>query len=1100
MEKAPALQLYSQMISQGRAARAQEARAPQKDAPAKGGKAIRIKAGASAQPLAQTLQPFKTTTFADCKKMCQPKPSAQWQLMGAGSYEEESDGESRLCPQCSLPIGDGWYCDEGGAVMHGECKAQLILHELKEEERSRLREQSVVKQGRRAEYDIGWRAEKIPGNLAPAGKLELSPVPQGMCCLVLEEGTRKLRVVPTLDSAASMNLEYLSIALQVRKKEGREPLFSLDPEDDSLCHSLCLDEDPTNPLDSMKDLMQIKRFEPQWLAGTSAGEVMFQADYHLKELAMGEYEQPVVGMKSCFDISKCEDDNEEWRAREWFVVKKAEILLADGNVLIPYTEMGVEAREQVRGKDGIEDAPITRPDHPLVKYADAFTHYFDLIAERKSVVFHLRELAKASVLAKFLMDSEVQLQDAWFSLAKEGGDAATNLEVPQLWNERTFSKVHVKDGAIVDPDDSICPRLHGVYGGVEFGLERAGIPSVPRVTARIPSTGVAATSQFPALAKRAMEKMQPLALAGLPAGAVPALSRAAPMLSIGAGPRGVDLDLGRFDLSTTAGQYHSSVSGCEENVAIGAAFWASLSAESDSAFSAKDRTLFRSIFNPCLSDRQDEGDRFVPPNPSAEYMQKLEGLLKEEQGVQQQRRKHFFSKGFDVEGAGRLFPASWTSTFGIARGEASQKPSAGTLKIGRSPCKEEMAKLERALKSATPVFDKSTEDGVRFRIYEVGSLEVRTIQDQGGKEVVGQVFSSRIHTAAGTAGSIKDDDRVVKVTEYVESCEHSIVVTRAAVKAQHRYYVVLETQAGDEVVTEKLADGTVAWAENPKDLEARNMMAKVTGCADCRGEKIAVRDVRTVYANEVCRTWPGVTPSECKRYAQGVYGLALPVSQKCWGALTESQARAAKQLGVHSADDWDSGAAAVFRSAWWDLSEAQCEAVTSLGMDAGSWSKIVQKWQGPCEKSWEQLTEMERREAKEAGIATAEAWDRATSDEKHQVLTTLWARSWPQLTESEQEAAKELSIADEDDWDDAAWKSGGVWEKRWVQLADEQKDAARKLGVGSKNLWNKASRDKLDRHWATTPWAHLSAGQQTVAGRLGYKHASWFCPPPRADA
>ena len=32
---------------------------------------------------------------------------------------------------------------------------------------------------------------------------------------------------------------------------------------------------------------------------------------------------------------------------------------------------GVEARELSRGAAGLEDAKVTRPDHPLVKYAEA---------------------------------------------------------------------------------------------------------------------------------------------------------------------------------------------------------------------------------------------------------------------------------------------------------------------------------------------------------------------------------------------------------------------------------------------------------------------------------------------------------------------------------------------------------------------------------------------------------------------------------------------------------------------------------------------------------------------------------------------------------
>ena len=39
------------------------------------------------------------------------------------------------------------------------------------------------------------------------------------------------QVAPTLEPAASVNLEYLLLALKVRKTARREPLFSLDPVD-----------------------------------------------------------------------------------------------------------------------------------------------------------------------------------------------------------------------------------------------------------------------------------------------------------------------------------------------------------------------------------------------------------------------------------------------------------------------------------------------------------------------------------------------------------------------------------------------------------------------------------------------------------------------------------------------------------------------------------------------------------------------------------------------------------------------------------------------------------------------------------------------------
>merc|ERR1719327_1017050 len=114
-----------------------------------------------------------------------------------------------------------------------------------------------------------------------------------MVCLVFDEASKAVSLAVTNEPSQAVNLEYLSLALQVRRKEDREPLFSLDPG-----------RPGTSTSGEMKHGSQIKRFEPEWLAGTSVGEVLFQADFYLKELSMGECDQPVVGMKSCFDLAE----------------------------------------------------------------------------------------------------------------------------------------------------------------------------------------------------------------------------------------------------------------------------------------------------------------------------------------------------------------------------------------------------------------------------------------------------------------------------------------------------------------------------------------------------------------------------------------------------------------------------------------------------------------------------------------------------------------------------------------------------------------------------------------------------------------------------
>jgi hypothetical protein len=300
----------------------------------------------------------------------------------------------------------------------------------------------------RLEYGIGWKAQHIPRNDDAASKLTMQEVPQGMVCLVLDDESNSVFLASTTEPSAALNLEYLSTSLQVRRSEGHEPTFSLDPVDDD-----------------DKSSMQKKAFKPEWLAGTSVGEILFQADYHLKELSMGEYEQPVVGMKSCFDYSEI-DEKLGWSAREWFLVRKAEVNISESDMLIPMVKMGVEAREQVMSGNSLEDKPLTRASHPMVKYAEAFTKNFDLIAERKSVVYNLRELAKASVMAKFLLDSNVDLEEMWFNLAADK-EFACSLEVPQLWNERIHTELKLEDDCIEDTK-----VIHGVYGGVQFGLDK----------------------------------------------------------------------------------------------------------------------------------------------------------------------------------------------------------------------------------------------------------------------------------------------------------------------------------------------------------------------------------------------------------------------------------------------------------------------------------------------------------------------------------------------------------------------------------------------------------------------------------------------------
>mmetsp|Transcript_7921 Transcript_7921/g.14917 ORF Transcript_7921/g.14917 Transcript_7921/m.14917 type:complete len:1036 (-) Transcript_7921:84-3191(-) len=822
-------------------------------------------------------------------------------------FAEDSDGEEQfMCSACGLPVG-GKSCQMKDGLLHAECMAHLMVHEANEQDRARQQKEAELKKARRAEFGIGWKAERIPRSAGHADKMG-GLAPHSMYCLVLKDPAgpqQRVELAATVEPAAAINLEYLSLALQVRRDEGCEPSFSLDPVEKALSKEV--------------RKQQLKKYEPEWLEGTSLGEVMFQADYHLKELSMGEVEQPIIGMKSCLDLSWHGEKKEEWCGREWFTVQKAEVQLSEDRVLIPHVKLGVEAREQYLGLSGLIDKKITEADHPLVKYADDFTHFFDLIAERKSVINQLREVAKACVLAKYLTEANIELDDTWFDLANDSSSIPTGPRViPQLWNERFSTKISVKDGEIeaVDPESDVSVAI---YGGVEMKLppqpfQAVAVPAAPGMDAPDPTTGqgmaMAAAGAGPGAGRpgfggggprrrmqwrgrpRGMKLATPLRDL-LPKAPVKRPKRGAPQMLTSAvkspgiftsgimatkGTMGVDLNLDSFNLSKyklvpvnaleasdrSWGCCLQPAEGLSTASAIASNFWSSVDGSRGFGFADESRRLLKQVFNSHLSDRREEADSFIPPKTNFEYVQNLADLLADEEEVCQLQREYFLSPDFDMSQPGVLYPSSWTSNKLELVSESTSQ--------GLRPC-QDYTVSDSDLNKTTCIFDKVTEDATRFRIYRLGSLEVRVVHESGGEESERAVFSR----AAGLdeqspPKSLQDTETIRKVTAYV---------SRIAEGAQSlRYYVVLETSVGNVIVTEMSKDGMTTWEENPASLEDRNSLAKVLHSENFCSTKVTVQQLRFHQAAEARDTGCRVSGSTCKRYAQGVYCFAAGSSWK----------------------------------------------------------------------------------------------------------------------------------------------------------------------------------------------------------------------------
>jgi len=290
-------------------------------------------------------------------------------------------------------------------------------------------------------------------------------------------------------------------------------------------------------------------------------------------------------------------------------------------------------------------------------------------------------------------------------------------------------------------------------------------------------------------------------------------------------PRGVDLSLDDFSLASTV-KVHRNALESDASVNVGAAFWSELDGDSQ-CFRDEDRALIGKLFNPKMSDRRHEGERFVPPDVSLSYVHRLRNLLKAEEDIQHRRKIHFCSETFADDGAGSLFPSSWTP-----------EPDSQTWLVPSSmlhACSFTQTTFSDVLKS-TPIFDKNTEDGVRFRIYreDTCGVEVRSMQEPDGDEMVVAAFSIR--------PSVKPvpvrQAQITKATEYVERVAGAVA-----------YFVVFDTDEG-RIATQRTSEGVV-WQD--EDLDARCLLAKVTRSVECQGTTLD--DIAQVQAGDSSRDY-----------------------------------------------------------------------------------------------------------------------------------------------------------------------------------------------------------------------------------------------------
>jgi len=398
---------------------------------------------------------------------CQPRCCACQQPL-AGCSVIKVDGKTMhascfKCSSCGTTIGDDGHFKVNPGTYHcSRCHAREWKASEDAEIATAMKRERRLKRHNSSAYRLYWRPEIVPSSrktLMDMGVQEHDlPAAQQVCiCRDVQSGGITCAPAPAGRKDAAVNVSYLATALHLLTSFGREPQFSLDPVDP---HNLSGD-------------LQVKRFYPSWLAGTIVGEVLFQADYALKQLCLGDLTLP--GLPNAMDDWEFKQ-GEEVAARQWFVIRHGWVTVASDGAILPHCEMAVEARRLVPSADGYKDAAYTDPREPMVRTASAITEHFQSVAEQLPVVGELLALAKAIVVARYLLETGSACDSsvlAHFQQPRCPEGDEYRLEIPTLRMEHRTSAVKKTGAQLIMERQSRC-----IHGGVDLGL-----PS-PRVMAK----------------------------------------------------------------------------------------------------------------------------------------------------------------------------------------------------------------------------------------------------------------------------------------------------------------------------------------------------------------------------------------------------------------------------------------------------------------------------------------------------------------------------------------------------------------------------------------------------------------------------------------
>ncbi|CAD8099758.1 unnamed protein product [Paramecium sonneborni] len=179
--------------------------------------------------------------------------------------------------------------------------------------------------------------------------------------------------------------------------------FSLEPEEN--------DQEMNQPF-------QQKIYFPQYLEGTTVGEVLYQADFLLKQMSLGievlqrEPLQTRPFEYGNLDIQPLYKLDPEYFARLFLKIGKLKLNIIEDKhnhihkLVIEKIDMAVDAKVV---NEQLQDEVIQDENNGAYRFAKQFAKIYDSIGEKYPVLFRLRQVLMANYLAKYMFEKGIPM-------------------------------------------------------------------------------------------------------------------------------------------------------------------------------------------------------------------------------------------------------------------------------------------------------------------------------------------------------------------------------------------------------------------------------------------------------------------------------------------------------------------------------------------------------------------------------------------------------------------------------------------------------------------------------------------------------------------